>query len=246
MRVPGRVLRRVFFIRRGRQMGTAFAVDRADGDGVLRQYIVTALHVLEGASDGENLRVRLFQNGAWRPVLMFVVGVESRHDVAVLTALPQEEGLRAGEATPLAPEGEALPSAAGHLDPGEWVGFLGFPFGWVGGDAEANDGYPLPFVKSGVLSAWNAPLPFENGATSAHFIDGQSNLGFSGGPLIHLPGAEGQWELLGVVVGSPNAPTPPSADAADPTGFVLATPAEHVEEIIARIPMGYPLGLRRD
>ena len=70
--------------------------------------------------------------------------------------------------------------------PGSWfhsqtVAFLGFPFGWDSGAESVNNGYPVPFIKAGIISAK------ADGPPRRIYVDGHGNPGFSGGPLVFRP-----------------------------------------------------------
>ena len=54
----------------------------------------------------------------------------------------------------------------------ENVCFLGYPFNFATGDKGINAGFPVPFVKKAIVSA------FED---STIYLDGHNNPGFSGG-----------------------------------------------------------------
>ena len=64
---------------------------------------------------------------------------------------------------------------------GQQVYILGFPHGHDSGGAEINRGLPIPFVKSGVISA------FAFGDVKKIYIDTHANEGFSGGPVVFRP-----------------------------------------------------------
>ncbi|MCY3590764.1 MAG: S1C family serine protease [Acidobacteria bacterium] len=123
-------LQRTYLVR-DKLIGTAFTIDR---DG--RQYLVTARHVSEGASGV----IGVFHDGEWKRLDVAVAGVGRSEDVAVLCADRQ-----------LSPTYSLVASDDG-LSLGQQVRFLGFPFGWQHKDHGLNNGYPLPFAKSGIVS----------------------------------------------------------------------------------------------
>ena len=86
-----------------------------------------------------------------------------------------------------------------HAYYGQQVYILGFPHGHDSGGEEINLGLPIPFVKSGIISA------FAFGDVKKIYIDTHANEGFSGGPVVFHPqqGARDPHELrvAGVVTG---------------------------------------------
>lgn len=179
------VTERTFFIRCGNSKGTAFAIDRND-----KQYLITARHVIKGISSGHSISI--FRDKQWNPISLKVVGLGlGAVDVAVLA-------VRKRLATSY-----HLEASSHNLAYGQQVYFLGFPFGWDGGAEYINQGFPLPFIKSGIVSA----IVSDNNSCSRIDIDAHGNKGFSGAPVVFAPYDQPQGELnvAGVVA---NYPTP--------------------------------------
>ena len=136
--------------------------------------------------------IAVFHDNQWKNVTVDVVGIgEADVDVAVLSCPTQ-----------LAPTHPLEASFAG-LTYGQTVYFLGFPFGWDSGAENINRDFPMPFVKTGIISA----LIFGN--PTHFFIDGHGNKGFSGGPVVFVPNGQPQTELrvAGIVCKLPDAIT---------------------------------------
>ena len=232
--ITANVIHRTFFIRYGDLSGTALAIDRDH-----RQYLVTARHVVAGIATGEVLHV--YHERQWKEVTVQVVGLGAGDvDVAVL-ALPIQ----------IAPPLPLEPSSAG-LAFGQAVYFLGFPFGWTGDGENINRDFPIPFVKSGVMSA------FIFGEDSRIYIDGHNNKGFSGGPVVFVPmgSPTNELKLAGVVSNYPVSREPVvdaqgqpilGADAApvayvqENPGFVVAFDVRHATDLIDANPVGLAL-----
>ena len=228
-------IQRTFHIKRGDATGTAFAIDRAS-----RQYLVTARHVVDGIASGG--AIAIFHENQWKNVTVDVVGIgKGDVDVAVLSCPIQ-----------LAPTYPLEASAAG-LAYGQNVYFLGFPFGWGGGAENMNRDFPMPFVKTGIISA----LIF--GDPTRFFIDGHGNRGFRGGPVVFAPNGQPQTELrvAGIVA---NYPTPlrepvvdrrgnpilddhgePAAFFGENPGLVVAMAISHATDLIDANPVGFQL-----
>ncbi len=229
------VIQRTFHTRYGGGTGTVFAIDR---DG--RQYLVTARHVVDGIQSGQT--VEIFHERQWKQVPIELVGVgEGITDVAVLACH-----------MPLAPTHPLEPSAAGLMF-GQQVYFLGFPFGWDSGAENVNHEFPVPFVKTGFVSA------IILGGHSQIYIDAHGNRGFSGGPVVFTPTGQPVNELhvAGVVAEAPRpllravvdkSGNPLVGDDGNPIayfpenqGFVLAFHIRHVTELIDANPVGFQL-----
>ena len=113
--------------------------------------------------------------------------------------------------------------------PGSWfhsqtVAFLGFPFGWDSGAESVNNGYPVPFIKAGIISAK------ADGPPRRIYVDGHGNPGFSGGPLVFRP--LGQPLTVPVIVAGVIIDLPLDPITVQQTGLVRATSIEHVVSLI--------------
>lgn len=226
--VTTNVFQRVFKIRRNGSAGTAFTVDRAG-----RHYLVTARHVVDGIASGDSLEV--WHREQWKVLPVDVVGVgQGEVDVAVLTPRTQ--------ISPAHP----LEVSAGGILYGQQAYILGFPYGHDSGGPELNDGLPIPFVKSGVISA----LTF--GTVNRIYVDTHANEGFSGGPVVFVPQGQrtdpGEFRVAGVVVGYVLHHRPVSdaegsrlADIPENAGIVVAIAAQHVNGLIDSNPIGFEL-----
>ena len=88
--------------------------------------------------------------------------------------------------------------SASNIKIGQDVAFVGFPFGWNNTQYDFNNGYPIPFVKAAIVSAF---IPKDQ--TSVVFLDGHNNPGFSGGPIAadHMPRKDPKLgpKIIGVV-----------------------------------------------
>ena len=229
------VIQRTFRIRYKNSTGTAFAIDREN-----RQYLVTAWHVVEGITSGEEIGVSHDKN--WKMMLVDVVGIGADElDVAVL-ACP----FRLAPPLPLAAESAGLTY-------GQMVYFLGFPFGWDSGHENINRDAPIPFVKAGIVSA------LISGDAARFFIDAHGNRGFSGGPLVFARsgGPPNEFQVAAVVASAPTPLIEPVVDKSgkplldntgepiayfrENQGFVVAYDIRHVTKLIEANPVGFLL-----
>ena len=174
------VIQRTFHINGEQQAGTAFTIDQNG-----RQYLVTAHHVVPDIE--KNRRIGIFYEGQWKRVAVRIVGIDKELDIAVLACSEQ-----------LSPEYRLEPTIE-NLMYGQQLYYLGFPFGWDSGNWQMNRGFPIPFVKSAILSA------ALGGRRKTLFLDTILNKGFSGGPVVFKPLGQSDYQVAGVVV---NYPTP--------------------------------------
>lgn len=158
--VPANAVHRVLKLKYKNFIGACFTIEVEE-----TQYLVTARHLVEGISSGDNLVI--YEKGQPHSHNVNVIGIgEKDIDIAVLST-PNLSTQRL----------PCQPSADG-LRYSQLVYFLGFPFGEDGGLESLNWGFPVPLVKSGIISMFerNRDLPF--------YIDAYGCEGFSGGPVV--------------------------------------------------------------
>ena len=236
------VIQRTFFIKWDDSQGTAFTIERGS-----KQYLITARHVVEGIKSGAQIEV--FHEKQWKNLAIDVVGVgEGEMDIAILACEIQ--------LSPLYP----LEPSSANLCYGQQVYFLGFPFGWESGHESINRGFPIPFVKAGINSA------FIQDPVQKFYIDAHVNEGFSGGPLVFIPDGQPknqntEYHVAGVVV---NYPTPrylpivdwqgspiidknnqPIGHIRENPGLVVAINIRHATDLIDSNPVGFKLPLNQ-
>lgn len=165
-------LQRTFQVRSGDKTGTAFTLEQDD-----RQYLVSALHVVERAVETASLDI-WYQN-AWHTMAVVVVGMSMEQDIVVLAA----------------------PRLLGHVMnieidykgcvAGQEVFILGYPLGIRG--PSVDPGFPLPIIKRGIVAY------FQFGDPGALYISASANPGFSGGPVF-FPSRERRRALLAAIL----------------------------------------------
>nr|WP_294850284.1 serine protease [uncultured Sphingomonas sp.] len=222
--VPSDVMLRVFQIRCGLSVGTAFTVD-IDG----RQYLVTANHLIEEFSDAEGLQI--FHLDDWKNLSAELLGRDESLDVAVFSA---------GQL--LSPLDLDAQANLGGMYFGQECFFLGFPFGWAGREHSVNDGFPLPFVKRATVSMFH--FAEKDGWL---ILDGMNNEGFSGGPVAYRNHDTGKWQLGGLIAAYHSKHDFIEIDGDETqleyftnSGLVLAAPILAVKALIQARPEGCP------
>ena len=220
MTITRATLQRTFRVRCGNECGTCFTID-VDG----KRYLVTAKHLAHGIEGRGG--VEIWHDGAWKHLSVELVG-HGKDDVDMTVLAPQQ--LFGGGYPIAAHKGYTL---------GENVYFLGFPFGLGSEVGELNSEFPIPWVKSGVVSAFDS-------ATGMVCLDGHNNPGFSGGPVVRDDVSDVQ--ILAVVAGYrydrrtvldvAGREGPYTYDLN--TGIVIAYDSRHITQIVSNNPVGLP------
>jgi S1-C subfamily serine protease len=161
--VPNNILQRTFHIAHNGAVGTGFTID-VDG----RQYLVTARHVVEGLASGS--QITALRSGTWQPIDIGDVWHSPTGADASLLSLK----------TQLSPAHNIVVGDEASLFLSQQIFFLGFPYGLNMEAGQMNNGYPLPFVKTGIVSSFSSV----SGGSQLIYCDGHNNPGFSGGPIV--------------------------------------------------------------
>ena len=215
------IIQRVFFVKfpGGEGHGTCFTIEVDQ-----RQYLITAKH-LAGNIQGHS-ELSVFHDKEWKSISVALIG-HCGCDISVLAANFQ-----------LSPVFPAIPSWAG-LVYGQDTYFLGFPY--LEEDIQfqkINRGFPMPFVKKGIVSCTSG---------SQIFLDGHNNPGFSGGPMVFKEADKPDYKIGGVVSGYRTRKNPvmdsgriPSyAHVSENTGIVVAENIKSAVDVIQSHPHGF-------
>jgi S1-C subfamily serine protease len=177
--VPSNILQRTFHIAHNGEAGTAFTIEVAD-----RQYIVTAAHVVKGLQPNSKLSV--MHGGQWLPVDIGDVWFSpTGADIALISPRKQ-----------LSPAHPVVVGSASSFYLSQQIYFLGFPYGLRADLGTVNNDYPMPFVKTGIVSSFTSA----GAGSQIIFCDGHNNPGFSGGPIVTV-GKNHQVHVIAVVSG---------------------------------------------
>ena len=214
------ILQKTFLIQQGKSRGTAFAIE-SDG----REYLITARHVVPDELNA----IDILHDEKWKELP--VTGIyhhPGEPDVAAITLDQQIAPTHPVELT------------SGGIFVGQDVAFVGFPFAWSNTQYNLNNGYPLPFVKAAIVSAF----VFKNQINVAYY-DGHNNPGFSGEPIAadHIPPKDPKVgpKIIGVVSGFKPESTPHPRELDPPlkrmNGYPVAD--DHVHLTNAGFFVGY-------
>lgn len=188
--VTANILRRVLLIRYGEDSGTAFTVEY---NGV--QYLVSARHIFDDEmspdfpqlSSGDKISISYFHDKIWKDIEVTVYLNSNEKIDVIVFSLEEELTVK-------------LPITLNHdgLVLGQDTYFLGFPYGKMYPDNfNINLGFPLPFVKKATCSTFE--IKKHNGTFL--YLDGHTNPGFSGGPIIFCRPNSNEINLLGIMRG---------------------------------------------
>ena len=229
------VVKRTFHVEFGKRKGTAFTIDHQG-----RQYLITAKHLLEELKEFPKC-VKIFSEKKWISKDIKVVGCgKGKVDIVVLACQEQ-----LSEKLPMKPSVHRL----GYSQP---VYFVGFPFGLHSGNEQINRGFPIPFVKMGIVGA----VLLNDRSTeqlSIIYIDGHGNEGFSGGPVVYKPrGGKNTYNVAGVVTCIIDSKKPQVkvydrnktkkiGYAQENLGIVQAIDIRYAIDLIKKKPIGYKL-----
>jgi hypothetical protein len=176
------VYERVLLVRVGAETASAFTVE-VDG----RQYLLTAKHVV--AKLAVNDFIEYDRAGKWIRLPVQIFKCDDPTDIAVLIAPYQLT------------TAFDFPVDTSKISYGQDVYFLGFPYGITLNGINVNGTLPMPFIKRATYSG-NFPLNPDKHSVLL-LLDGYSNPGFSGGPIVYKDPFLQSWDykLLGVVSG---------------------------------------------
>ncbi len=164
--VSTNILQRTFQVQHDGMQGTAYTFEKGD-----QQYLISAAHIFDGSPDLNSISI--FHDERWKIVPVRTVYSSYGPADTIVFALPRDISAR-------------LPikfDLSGVIT-GTWAYFLGFPRGLrTRAPKSINNGYPLPFVKAGLVSS----IDFESHGYSRIYLDGHNNKGFSGGPIVWAP-----------------------------------------------------------
>ena len=230
------ILHKIFHIKQGDGVGTGFIIELDN-----REYLITARHVVPNQARG----VKIYHKETWEALP--VVGIyhhPANIDVAAIAINRQ-----------IAPRCPTYNDSSG-TSLGEDVMMVGFPSSIHHSCSDSNFGYPIPFVKTGVVSS----LVTQDGIRQWYF-DGHNHSGFSGSPIIanQRPSADPNPDvkIIGIETGYSLDSTCTSSELRSPpdqvngypvalnhvhitnTGFVIGVDIKHAIEIVQTYPYGF-------
>jgi len=182
------ILQRVFFIATENDTGTAFTMEHND-----IQYLVSAKHIFEDLENddifenGNIVEFNIFHDSKWKKIELKGL-IHYIEDIDMIVFPLKND---------LSPRNK-LQISFTEMRVSQDIFFLGFPYGMYTQDIKSvNNHFPIPFVKKGILSAFD-----HNEITgSIGYLDGHTNPGFSGGPIVYKTIDTNETTIAGIMRG---------------------------------------------
>lgn len=177
--ITNEVVYRTVRIQHNTGAGTAFTMEKDD-----IQYIITAKHLFDGITNGNNVTLQVLTGNQYQPITATILFHEDKNvDCAVLKTNPYRE------ITKKFSNENSLEGIALSQD----VYFLGFPYNYDTLLKSLPDSdRPVPFVKKACLSG----ISEKDGLL---FLDGINNPGFSGGPVCYIDSKTHKVKIAGLI-----------------------------------------------
>lgn len=219
--VTNDILQNVFQIKYGDRVGTCFRISYNDKD-----YLVTAKHLFGVKANRSHIEFEVFKDTGWLKIngIFFEHG-NNNIDIAVI-------GLNTNQLQ------VNRFNLKGSYSLSQECYFLGFPFDLKMDSGALNEGFPIPFVKAGIISSFIT----DSLDMTLIFLDGHNNPGFSGGPVVisdlSRP-SENKMSIIGVVsayINEEKKIKTPFGEISNQenSGIVISYSIKHVFEILER------------
>jgi hypothetical protein len=165
--VSNEILQNVFLLKYEDKTGSCFLVSISNKD-----YLITAKHIFSPSVSTKSIvDIEIYRNDGWIKFNPYLLTHDNPNiDIAVLDL----------KSNNLKENLFDIESKDYYLSQDCY--FLGFPFGLKmdDKDGKVNNGYPIPFVKKGIISCFIS----DSNKMTQIFLDGHNNPGFSGGPVV--------------------------------------------------------------
>lgn len=176
--ITANIIQRVLMVKYGEQIGTAFTVEIDE-----KQYLISAKHIFKDLS--KESKIEILKGGVWQTINVKPIFCEN-HWIDII-AFELDKDLTTTRKLPIT---LTLDQTGLSQD----IYFLGYPYG-IKHDYHSSDGFALPLVKKGIVSAINGDVVW---------CDGHNNPGFSGGPIVIKKGNSNDIQIISVISGYRN------------------------------------------
>ena len=180
--VDSSVLQRVFKVLVGaNDVGASFIVESSKG-----KFLVTAKHIFKKVGYPDTIQICVDQSGTWKPIdNQIFYHTDDEIDIAVIkTSYFDNMNF------------ERVNNSSADLIFSQELFILGYPYTFDSALYAQNRGYPIPYIKKGILSGKDGKVLF---------LDCDNNHGFSGGPVIYRKyeqeGFSDETSIAGIVSG---------------------------------------------
>jgi hypothetical protein len=219
--VSSDILQNVFEIKYKDNTGSSFRISFNNKD-----YLITAKHLFGTIKHNSEIEFEVLKDSGWIKLKAIILEHTNNNiDIAVLALNTNQ---LKGNKVNL--KGDYLLS--------QKCFFLGFPFGLNMNGGVLNDGFPLPFVKSGILSSFTT----DSLGMTMIFLDGHNNPGFSGGPVVVIDQSKPTENVMSIIsvisayINEEKIIKTPFGDISNKenSGIVISYSIKHVFEILER------------
>ncbi len=221
--VPNEILQNVFHIKFDSRTASCFRISYDSSD-----CLVTARHLFPSSlPNNSRIEIETFGNGKWlKQQVTLLLHINTSIDIAVLKLDTNNQKQNLFE----------IDSKGFYLS--QECFFLGYPFGLMMDDKDSkfNSGFPVPFVKRGIISSFT-PGPTD---MMLIYIDGINNPGFSGGPVVvSNRDGTGKMKCIGVVsayINENKVVKTPIGDFINSqnSGIIVSYASDHIFEVLKR------------
>lgn len=179
--IPNNIIQRTIFVNLGDDIGSAFTIEKNG-----KQYLISARHVFETVDNNQEIKINVFHNDSWKPLTCRAT-VHPNDDIDLI--IFSYDGIL-GVVRP-------IQYTTDGISLGQDTYFLGFPYGKYSPDSKINSNFPFPFVKKATFSAFK----FTEDKGGLLYLDGHTNPGFSGGPVVFFDRKTSELKICGVMRG---------------------------------------------
>jgi len=188
--VTANIIQRVFLVNSSTGSGTGFTIEH---NGT--QYLISARHIFEpdwdydvrNLKDRQEITISIYRDNEWVE-LNSIIYLSDNKDVDVIIFSLEKD---------LSPRHPISYDYKGLVQ-GQSMFFLGFPYGKFFPDKfNINSKFPIPFVKKAICST----LQISRNDGWVFYLDGHTNPGFSGGPIVFFDFESRGLKIAGVMRG---------------------------------------------
>lgn len=212
--LQNQVIQKVIQLEHNSKQFTGFLISNKS---VTAQYIATARHTIPDVRNNQEVYVGFRKDNEWKQIKCIAYTHNNEDLDIILLRLVDTQHIKPNYNVPLSSKGMLASQQAF---------FLGFPFGLNAASESINEGFPIPFIKVGIISAISSAY-----RKGYFYLDGHNNKGFSGGPVAFYDYNEKTFKICGVVSGFLNENL---VDGAPNSGIVSACYIGYVQEILSQ------------
>jgi hypothetical protein len=212
--LENQIIQKVIQLESGGKQFSGFLISN---EAVTVQYIVTARHAVPSTQNNQEVYIGYRKDNVWKQVKCIAYMHDDEDIDVIVLGLKNTHYIKPNYSAPLSGVGMAASQQAF---------FLGYPFGLDAASESLNEGFPMPFIKAGIISAISSAY-----RKGYFYLDGHNNQGFSGGPVAFYNYHEKTFMICGVVSGFLNENL---LNGAPNSGIISACHIQNVLEILSK------------